>query len=167
MLQIGYLLEVEQLIVLIVSDGVVLLVVESHAGGVFGSSVVAHGLDEDGALVDDHVIDLGWVVFILEGVFVGGEGLDGQVGGQDGSVFSHDVRCLGYSSSCQVLKVGFVSLCHGYDIYIIQQFSNLKFRPISPTLCPLVFHPPFLQKNEVFYFPLFLCSGGEMDILYN
>ena len=107
------------MIVLVVAHGIVLLVVQSQAGGVLGTTVVLHGLNEVGALVDNDLVGLGGVVFILEVELIGGELLDRQVGGQEGSVVGHDVGSLCYSASGHVVDVGFVCLSHRYDINIL------------------------------------------------
>ena len=100
------------MIVLVVSHGVVLLVVEPQASRVLGSAVVLLGLDEVFALIDDNLVGLGGVGLVLKFELVGGEGLDGEVGGQDGSIFGHDVGSLCDSSGGDVVKVGFVCLSH-------------------------------------------------------
>jgi hypothetical protein len=68
-------------VVIVVSDGIVLLVIESEAGWVLGPAVVLHSLDEVFALIDDDLVGLGGILLVLEFKLVGGEGLDGQVGG--------------------------------------------------------------------------------------
>jgi hypothetical protein len=72
--------------VLIIADRVVLLVVEADAGGVGRAAAVLHGVDEDFALVDNDLVGLGGVILVLEVELVGGEGLNRQVGGQNGPV---------------------------------------------------------------------------------
>ena len=142
-----YLLQVEQLVVLVVSDGVVLLIVEPQAGGVLGPPVVAHSLHEVGPLVHHHVVGLAGIVFILERVLVGGEGLDGQVGSQNSSVLGHDVCCFSNTSRSEVFQVWFVSLCHRYVIYIIQLITSQLTSPL-PHHSSLPLSIPNRQKNE-------------------
>lgn len=97
---------------LVVSYWVILLVVESHTGRVLGSSLVAHSVDEILSLVDDNFVgDIG-IFLILDFKLVGGECLDGQVGGQDGSILGHNVGSLCNSSGSDVIKIRFVCLSH-------------------------------------------------------
>ena len=142
-----YLLQVEQLVVLVVADRVVLLVVQPQAGRVLGPPVVAHRLHEVGPLIHNHVVGLAGVILILERVLIGGEGLDWQVGGQNSPVLGHDVCRLSNASRSEVVQVWFVSLCHRYVIYIIQQITpQLTHLPAPPPVPPL--SVPNRQKNE-------------------
>ena len=100
------------MIVFVVSHWVVLLVVQPQSSRMLGSSIVLHGLNEIFSLIDNNLIGLGGVVLILEFKFIGGEGLDGKVGGQDGSIFGHDVGSLCDSSGSDVVKIRFVCLSH-------------------------------------------------------
>ena len=65
-LLIMYLLAVEKMVVLVISDGVVLLVVQSDSCGVFGSSSILHGFNKVLAFVDNNFVGLGWIVLILK-----------------------------------------------------------------------------------------------------
>lgn len=112
-----YLLEIEGLGFLVVPDCVVFLVVEADACLVLGDSLVLEGLEEVGAFVDDDVVlDIG-VLLILDFEVVGGELLDGEVGGADRALVRDDVRRLRHAAVQDVVHVGFVRFSHGYDNY--------------------------------------------------
>jgi hypothetical protein len=85
-------------VIVFAAHSVVLLVVEADAGWVLGDSFVFHGLDKVFAFLDDDGMLNIRIFFILDFEVVGWELLDGEVGGQDSSVFSDNVSSLSYSS---------------------------------------------------------------------
>lgn len=97
----------------VVVDGVVFLVVESQSGRMGADPFVLHGFDEVLALIDNNFVGLGGIVFIFQLKFVAGEGLDWQVGGQNGTVFSHNVGGLCDVARGDVVEVRFVCFGHG------------------------------------------------------
>ena len=100
------------LVNLVISNGVVFLVVESDASGVFGAAVVVDCLEEDLAFVDyNWFFDVG-IFFVFEFEVVDWEGLDGEIGGADGSIFGNDVCSFSYSSCGDEVNVLFVDFSH-------------------------------------------------------
>ena len=90
-----YLFEVEVLVFLIVVDTIVLLVIQSQTSRVLGSSTVSHGLNKVLAFINNYFVGLGGVIFIFKIEFVDWKGLDGKVGGKNGSILCDDVGSLG------------------------------------------------------------------------
>lgn len=79
--------------------------------------MVGKCLEEVDAFVDhDVVLDVG-VLLILDLEVVGGELLDGEVGGADGALVGDDVGSLRHAAVQDVVHVGFVCCSHGYDNY--------------------------------------------------
>ena len=109
---IKYLFEVEMFIFGIIVNRVIFLVVKPQAGRMFCSSLVSHGLNEVFALVNNYFVGLGGVIFIFEIKLIGREGLNGEVGGKDGSIFCHDVGCFCDIARSKVIKVGLICFCH-------------------------------------------------------
>jgi len=100
------------------SDSIVLLVIKSDSCRMFGPSFVSHSLKKDFSLIDNNVFLDVWIFLIFQFKVVGGESLDGEIGGANGSVFGHYVCSLSNTSSGNVINVGFVSLSHRYDMFI-------------------------------------------------
>ncbi len=85
-----------------------------------GPALVGHGFQQNLTLADHHVFLEVGVGLVFEFEVVGGEGLDGEVGRADGSVFGDDVGGLGHASRRYVIHVLFVDLSHRYDMFIHQ-----------------------------------------------
>jgi hypothetical protein len=102
-------------VLLVVSDWVVLLVVETDAclAGL-AHSLVGQCVQKVYSLIHHNfVLNVG-VLLILQLEVVGREDLDGQVGSADGALVTDDVGCLSHSAVGDVVKVRLVC-CHGYD----------------------------------------------------
>jgi len=110
-----YLFEVEVLVFLIVVDTIVLLVIQSQTSRVLGSSTVSHGLNKVLAFINNYFVGLGGVIFIFKIEFVDWKGLDGKVGGKNGSILCDDVGSLGNVAWGEVVKIGFI--CFGHQIW--------------------------------------------------
>ncbi len=119
-------------------DGVVLLVVDADAGGLFADSFVVEGTEEVFALVDHNFVGLAGIGLILHIKLVGGELLDGEVSSADGSLMADDVGSLGHTSAENVVRVLLVGVHH-------KIFYN---SPPNPTT-----HQPTLHKQIAYIHP--------------
>ena len=72
-----YFFEIEHILILVVSHGVVFLIVEPDTCWVFGSALVVQSLEEDFSFVDDDGFFYVGIFFVFDFEVVDWEGLDG------------------------------------------------------------------------------------------
>jgi hypothetical protein len=92
---------------------------------VFSSAVIVDCLEKDFTLVHNYLFFDVWIFFVLYLKVVGWEGLDGKIGGADGSIFCDDVGSLSYCSCGDEVDVLFVDFSHErYDMFIGVRIKN-------------------------------------------
>lgn len=77
---------------------IVLLVVEADSGLILADALVSQCFQQISTLVDNNLILLGGVFFVIELVLVAGELLDGEVGPTQGALLAQNVGSLGHAT---------------------------------------------------------------------